>query len=151
MRAITLQQPWASLLAWGYKVIETRSWSASYRGPIAIHSSAAYPPHCREVALLPEFREPLNIIGFLPLGSFLAIGTLDDCRPCRPTSYDAVGFPECVFGDFTPGRYMLYFKNVRRLATPIPYRGALSLWTVPPEMEIRLHAQAGTDGAADHA
>jgi hypothetical protein len=40
MKAITLWQPWASLLACGAKQYETRSWATNYRGPIAIHSAA---------------------------------------------------------------------------------------------------------------
>jgi len=39
MKAITLWQPWASLVALGVKTIETRSWATSYRGPIAIHAA----------------------------------------------------------------------------------------------------------------
>ena len=31
MRAITLTQPWATLVALGFKKIETRSWSTDYR------------------------------------------------------------------------------------------------------------------------
>lgn len=39
MKAITVWQPWASLLAIGAKEFETRSWATAYRGPIAIHAS----------------------------------------------------------------------------------------------------------------
>jgi len=39
MKAITLLQPWASLLVCEAKQYETRSWATSYRGPIAIHSA----------------------------------------------------------------------------------------------------------------
>lgn len=39
MKALTLWQPWASLVALGVKTIETRSWSTSHRGPLAIHAS----------------------------------------------------------------------------------------------------------------
>lgn len=38
MKAVTLHQPWASLIALGVKTIETRSWSTAYRGPLAIHA-----------------------------------------------------------------------------------------------------------------
>jgi len=38
MRALTIRQPWASLIAAGVKTIETRSWSTKYRGPLAIHA-----------------------------------------------------------------------------------------------------------------
>lgn len=43
MRALTIRQPWASLVALGVKTIETRSWSTRYRGPLAIHAGAAQP------------------------------------------------------------------------------------------------------------
>lgn len=39
MKALTLYQPWAHLVAIGAKQIETRSWSTDYRGPLAIHAS----------------------------------------------------------------------------------------------------------------
>lgn len=39
MKAITLTEPWASLVAIGAKKIETRSWGTDYRGPIAIHAA----------------------------------------------------------------------------------------------------------------
>ncbi len=40
-RALTLWQPWASLIAIGAKTIETRSWSTAYRGPLLIHAGAS--------------------------------------------------------------------------------------------------------------
>lgn len=40
LRAITLWEPWASLIASGVKTIETRSWATKYRGPLAIHAAA---------------------------------------------------------------------------------------------------------------
>lgn len=39
MKALSLWQPWATLIACGSKTIETRSWSTNYRGPIAIHAA----------------------------------------------------------------------------------------------------------------
>lgn len=38
MKALTLTQPWATLVAIGAKSIETRSWKTNYRGPLAIHA-----------------------------------------------------------------------------------------------------------------
>ncbi len=43
MKAITLHQPWASLVAQGIKTIETKSWSTHYRGRLAIHASKRIP------------------------------------------------------------------------------------------------------------
>jgi activating signal cointegrator 1 len=47
VKALTLHQPWASLIALGHKSIETRSWSTKYRGPLAIHAGASVPPYAR--------------------------------------------------------------------------------------------------------
>lgn len=39
MKALTVQQPYASLIASGEKWIENRSWHTNYRGPLAIHAA----------------------------------------------------------------------------------------------------------------
>lgn len=43
MKALTIRQPWASLIAEGVKTIETRSWATKHRGPLAIHASKRRP------------------------------------------------------------------------------------------------------------
>ncbi len=43
MKALTIWQPWASLIARGVKQYETRSWPTKYRGPIAIHAAMKNP------------------------------------------------------------------------------------------------------------
>src|ERR1051325_5993743 len=44
MKALTLTQPWATLIAIGAKRIETRSWSTDYHGQIAIHAAKGLGP-----------------------------------------------------------------------------------------------------------
>src|SRR6476620_4962366 len=44
MKALTLTQPWATLIASGAKRVETRSWGTSYRGPVAIHAAKGLGP-----------------------------------------------------------------------------------------------------------
>ena len=39
MKAITVWQPWATLLGTGQKHNETRSWRTNYRGEILIHAA----------------------------------------------------------------------------------------------------------------
>lgn len=38
MKALSIRQPWASLLALGIKDIENRSWGTRYRGKVLIHA-----------------------------------------------------------------------------------------------------------------
>lgn len=44
VKALTLTQPYATLVAIGAKKIATRSWSTSYRGPLAIHAAKGLGP-----------------------------------------------------------------------------------------------------------
>lgn len=41
MKAISIKQPWASLIAHGIKDIENRSWRTNYRGRVLIHAGAS--------------------------------------------------------------------------------------------------------------
>ena len=50
MRTLSLTQPWASLIAFGAKTIETRSWATDYRGLIAIHATVSFPRYAQEFA-----------------------------------------------------------------------------------------------------
>jgi hypothetical protein len=43
MKALTLHQPWATLITLGVKTIETRSWGTDFRGPLAIHAGKTEP------------------------------------------------------------------------------------------------------------
>lgn len=44
MKALTIRQPWASLIMAGTKRVENRTWSTNYRGPLVIHAAAAPAP-----------------------------------------------------------------------------------------------------------
>ncbi len=138
IRAITLTQPWASLVAIGAKRIETRSWRTSYRGWLAIHAGKTFPEQARALCeqepfrttlLLDETLDPARpIAGQLPRGCIVAIARLDDCLPM--TTIELPDEPERSFGDYAPGRYAWYLSQVQRLPQPISARGALGLWRV---------------------
>lgn len=40
MKVLSIQQPWASLIAAGLKDVENRSWATPYRGKFLIHASS---------------------------------------------------------------------------------------------------------------
>ena len=37
MKALTIKEPWATLIIEGYKEYEFRSWKTNYRGKVLIH------------------------------------------------------------------------------------------------------------------
>ena len=45
MKALSIRQPWAWLIANGYKSIENRTWDTNVRGPIAIHAGKTFDRH----------------------------------------------------------------------------------------------------------
>src|ERR671916_581061 len=76
MKAISLWQPWASLVIIGAKVWETRSWSTTYRGSLLIHASAKKPSK-REKDMFESdvhFSKYIKEIDLLPFGCL--IGTV---------------------------------------------------------------------------
>lgn len=79
MKALTIWQPWASLIATGEKVYETRSWPTKYRGPIAIHAAMKDPAKVPITPGLDEYakgNEKIEPWIFLPTGCVIAVGEL---------------------------------------------------------------------------
>jgi hypothetical protein len=127
MKAITLWQPWASLVACGAKTVETRSWSTSHRGLLAIHASAETSmldlalEAPMKGALLGAEQDPAR----LPLGRIVAICflaavvlTSDPLPNLNPW--------DRKFGDFSPGRYAWFLAEIHTLQRPAlasPKRG----------------------------
>ena len=138
MKALSVMQPWATLIALGAKRIETRSWSTSYRGPLAIHASGRITKEAAMSLRDPLIREALAAGGYregngpatnpfgLPLGAVIAVVTLIDVRRITPESVPAE--PERSFGDYTPGRFAWRIDEVQRLPEPVAAKGALGLW-----------------------
>jgi activating signal cointegrator 1 len=132
MRALSLTQPWASLVAIGAKTWETRSWQTAYRGPIAIHAAKTFPQDARQPCLTEPFKRALITAGIrslsdLPLGAVVATATLVDCVRTEVVR-DMLTSDERAFGDYSDGRWAWKFEDVERLPEPIPAKGALGLW-----------------------
>jgi activating signal cointegrator 1 len=128
MKAISLWQPWASLIAIGAKRIETRSWPTSYRGPLAIHAakhtSKDLEWFCRHSAV----REAIGNIQYrdLPLGAIVAVCRLVDC--IETDEANPLG-NERLFGDYGHGRFAWILDNIEAIE-PVPYRGRQGLFEV---------------------
>lgn len=156
MKALTLTQPYATLVALGFKRYETRGHRISHRGPLAIHAGKGPGYFDSEAALwiccLSEpFRSALAAHGImnparLPRGKIVAAGFMVGCTPTEQICEDngiwklvggrshrwALTEQEAAFGDYSPGRSALLLVGVRALAEPIPARGMPGLWEWTP-------------------
>ena len=60
MKAISLWQPWATLIAVGAKRLETRSWESRYQGELAIHAAKRWTADEQDLIQASPFREALQ-------------------------------------------------------------------------------------------
>jgi activating signal cointegrator 1 len=60
---ISMHQPWASLLVYGFKRFEGREWSTKYRGPLWIHATSQKPKAEEIEAMEKECRRHYESIG----------------------------------------------------------------------------------------
>lgn len=133
IKALTLWQPWASLIAFGEKKYETRSWSTNYRGLMAIHA-AKRPTQSWEIDnridQLLLFHK--TMAHHLPLGEIVCICNLVDVVPTAEIKARARQNPrgwetELFCGDYGPGRYAWKLEMVLQ-PTLFPARGSQGLW-----------------------
>lgn len=134
-RAISLTQPWATLMAAGAKRIETRSWPTRYQGWVGIHAAKAFPLDCRTYCFLEPFNSALVAAGVssladLPRGQLIAVVNLVYCRHTEDLRAGVIS-PERDFGDYGDERYAFVTEGVRRLREPMAMKGALGIWRLP--------------------
>ncbi len=132
IHAITLMQPWASLIAVGAKRIETRGWRTSYRGPLVIHAGRTWPAYAKAFAYTSRVvRARLGQLEAaapaIPFGAIVAVGRLVDCVPTESIITD-LSEEERALGNYAPGRWAWRLADVRPVTPPIPARGAMGLW-----------------------
>ncbi len=115
MKALTLYQPWASLIADGRKRVETRPRGLSYRGLLAIHAGLKVDrAACKQFGYDPDT---------IPRGAVLCIVNMVDC-----VRFPSPHVTSDLFGDYAAGRYGYILELVERLPAPVAARGYQCLW-----------------------
>ena len=129
MKALTIKQPWVHAIMREGKDIENRSWQRSLRGWLAIHASA----QPRRAARFPRgLRVPdLNTLDYAAIcGVARVVDIVTKSRSkwfWRPNDGST--------------NYGWLLAQVKILRKPIPCKGALGLWDVPPKVLRQLRRQ----------
>lgn len=135
MKAISIKQPWASLVIYGGKDIENRTWRTTYRGPVLIHASKRLDQ--KEIYGFLCLKGDRNIVieywpkeisyryDEMPLGGIIGVVDIVDCV----TESDSKWFV---------GPFGFVLANPR----PLPFhacRGALGFWNCdhPIQQEVQ--------------
>lgn len=66
MKAISIKEPWASLIAHDIKDIENRTWKTNFRGTVLIHTSQAWNKESAEICISnPNVKASLEKLGMI--------------------------------------------------------------------------------------
>lgn len=125
MKVITIKQPFATLIAKGYKEYEFRTWLTKYRGDILIHAGKSI-----DKEAMKRF-EYLNLE--YPIGQIIAKATITDCvyvddnlKEILRKKDDRV-YHGVIKENSTWDGYGFKLENVQEIE-PILINGKLSLW-----------------------
>lgn len=125
IRALTVRQPWASLIAFHGKTVENRTWPTRWRGTLLVHAANTADPH--------HPFNPDQVTWNQVRGAVIAVTTLEDCHAddgmCTPWSED--------------GAFHWELDHIRPLARPVLCAGRLGLWTLAPDVLAQVTAQIG--------
>ena len=144
MRALTLHQPWASLIARCVKTIETRSWApprSLISQMLAIHAGRKVHPNLGPVidAILRQTHGE-QWQRQLPAGAVVATATIScTCQVAghaADTGQVTTGCRQIIatdpYADFSAGRWLWFLADISSFPDPIPATGWKHLWYWEP-------------------
>lgn len=140
--AISLWQPWASLMMTDMKRNETRSWPNHHYGLMVICAAQrkgedVFCPGWLDIPKELPFRTDCGVREIhgrdLPLGAALGIVELCGCVSTERANPSEV---ERLFGDYSPGRYAWKTRLIKVFETPIPVKGKQGLFHVEIPIEL---------------
>ena len=155
MKALSIRQPWASLVASGAKYIETRSRpapTAIIGQRIAIHACkglshdgkqlcysdevvTALWPEILELECLAQNAATTARIAQLLRGVVIATARVTGCYSTNDLHLvERLSGSERAFGDYAPDRHMWVLNEVHLLPAPIAAKGQLGLWRWEPSV-----------------
>lgn len=121
MKVLTLKQPWASLVANGYKIYEFRSWKTNYRGEILIHAGCGVDK---------EWLDKVKDYGIdFPKKKILCKVVLEDCLEIDDKlNKEILKLDKNVYGEKIRDGYAWKLGKVTKVEIEKKINGQLGLW-----------------------
>lgn len=121
MKALTIRQPWASLIISGHKLYEFRTWQTRYRGKILIHAGMGI-----DKSYLPYY-ENYNLE--YTKGAIIGEADLADCILVDESfNEELYKMNPLIYGNNHIGIYAWKLENIIKYDEPIYVKGQLGLW-----------------------
>lgn len=151
IRSLTVQQPYASLIACGDKRVENRPRPIRHRGLLAIHAGVGEDwmktANGDDWSALAQ-RAAIHTPDDLPRGGVVAIAWLSACvGPFDPIP-DALAWVPGHRHASGPSCWVL--DAVAPLPTPVPCRGQQGIWQLPPKVATACLEQLEGDVRSPH-
>ena len=122
MKALTIKEPWATLIIDGYKEYEFRSWKTNYRGKILIHAGKSLEKN--QAKKFKEYNLEYNC------GEIIGEADLVDCiKVTEEFDNELKKKNSLVYGN--SGHVQNYgwkLENIKKYDKKIPAKGQLGLW-----------------------
>ena len=119
MKALSIKNPWATLIVNGYKDYEFRSWKTNFRGKFYIHSS--------KICDLKNKKKFLNYeLNYID-GAIIGEAELVDCILVDDLFKEKLLSINPVVYASSSG-YAFVLKNIKKYDEPIYCNGKLSFW-----------------------
>jgi len=147
MKALTIHEPYASLIIMGIKKLETRGHKTNVRGEIAIHAGkkpmdAEGKALAEKYGIEPQYGKVLGVAYLCACGLVkddVKCGISWEIRQSMPNEesdyekfarvYDSMDLmEEPNFGDLSEGRYLWALEVVEKFDEPIPAKGMQRWW-----------------------
>lgn len=134
--ALTIKQPWATLVAEGKKDVENRGWATRWRGLLLIHAGLAFDLEGYES--LKSARKIQRTPEKFPTGFIVGAAVLRDCIPWRLANFDpnAYGLDEGPSEWHQQNQIGWYLDAPRLFSNPFPYGGHQGVWFTPEDLEL---------------
>lgn len=132
VRAITLQEPWAWLIAEGFKSCENRKWSTVFEGRVFIHSAKSFASDFKRIenwvgthmGIMIPGREWLQRNHMSRIVAVAEFGPMQSHLPDNPWKMK--------------GQWAWPITWCHRIKATDPVRGMLGLWRLPTDLQ-RIH------------
>jgi hypothetical protein len=119
-RAVSVRQPWATLIIEGRKTIELRTWVTEYRGRIWLHAASA----------VNETLDAHFGIAHPPRGAFLGLVDLVTTVSVDRERWTEWRDMHLDPGEYSPGYHAWILRDPVPLVAPISARGRPGLYSI---------------------
>lgn len=127
MKALSIQEPWASLIKEKVKFIETRSFKTNYRGELYIHASKRKITNSE----FDLYNEQISLLKYkdFDYGCIIAKVNLIDCVYMDGDFVKEIkkNHNEFICGSYKVGRYAWILSDIE-VVEPLFKKGNLGIW-----------------------